>query len=131
MDLRLNVAHLPEGKVIAHPGGKASKGEGPYGPRGALEKEDTRPRAPLPHEPVVADALVPVLLVPEVGGPARVDLGDLPREEVGVLARVASGLPGKAPEHEGIPGARGDAGKVRVVNTSGLWVPACALGGGF
>jgi len=101
--LMLNVAHLPEGKVIAHPGGKASKGEGPYGPRGALEKEDTRPRAPLPHEPVVADALVPVLLVPEVGGPARVDLGDLPCEEVGVLARVASGLPGKAPEHEGIP----------------------------
>ena len=43
MDLRLNVAHLPEGKVIAHRGGKASKGEGPYGPRGALEKEDTRP----------------------------------------------------------------------------------------
>ena len=82
MDLRLNVAHLPEGKVIAHPGGKASKGEGPYGPRGALEKEDTRPRAPLPHEPVVADALVSVLLVPEVGGPARVDLGDLPCEAV-------------------------------------------------
>ena len=81
MDLRLNVAHLPEGKVVAHPGGKATKGEGPYGPRGALEKEDTRPRAPVPHEPVVADALVPVLLVPEVGGPARVDLGDLPREE--------------------------------------------------
>ena len=68
MDLRLNVAHLPEGKVIAHPGGKASKGEVPYGPRGALEKEDTHPRAPLPHEPVVADALFPVLLVPEVGG---------------------------------------------------------------
>eukprot|EP00232_Nephroselmis_pyriformis_P003019 CAMPEP_0182913992 /NCGR_PEP_ID=MMETSP0034_2-20130328/38321_1 /TAXON_ID=156128 /ORGANISM="Nephroselmis pyriformis, Strain CCMP717" /LENGTH=168 /DNA_ID=CAMNT_0025050721 /DNA_START=1099 /DNA_END=1606 /DNA_ORIENTATION=+ len=49
------------------------------------------------------DALVPVLLVPEVGGPARVDLGDLPCEEVGVLARVASGLPGKAPEHHGRP----------------------------